>query len=120
MLVATAVLAGCSPPGPEATQPDGPASVSFLGEELLRIQFDMARHPDPAEARALTDCAAAEAMLLQDLGYARHVRTTMSEEAGISRLDAVYTVSPTEPAGDFVIVAETVAAECRDQGTTGV
>lgn len=117
-LFATAMLPACSP----ADQPvePGRSEVLFLDDDLMQVTLDAPGEADPLELRELTDCAAATALLEREADFARHVRTNITEEAGISRADAVYTVSSERPAGDFVIVAVDRAANCRPSETTGV
>lgn len=115
------LVTACATPPP----PDGPVDpvaeplASFLTDDLLQVTLSYTGDPASETLKSLTDCAAVEAILLRGPGYARHVRTTVSEEAGISRADAVYTVSPTLPRGDFVIDADDTAAACRDLETEG-
>lgn len=103
----------------------GEPTVAFLSDDLAHVSWEFrggssGEPGDVVVARAAVECALSEAVMLRGGGFARHVRTTMSEEGGISRADAVYTVSPTLPAGAFVIDAEAVAGTCREQGKTGV
>lgn len=115
-----AALLACAPAEPGPVEPVAEPMASYLTDDLVQVTLDYTGNPDALSVKSLTDCAAAEAVALRGAGFVRHVRTTLTEEAGISRADAVYTVSPTRPAGDFVIDAEAVASDCRDQGTTGV
>lgn len=120
IFVATMALVGCAAENVAPTEPQGKPAVAFLADDLMRIELNVSQPVDPVQIRQLTDCAAAEALAEKGIGFARHVRTTFAEEAGISRADAVYTISPTLPAGDFVIAASEVSAVCRADGTTGV
>lgn len=118
--VVLATLVACAPAEPGPVEPMAEPVAKYLTDDLVQVTLDYTGDPDAFGVKSVTDCAVAEAVALQGPGFVRHVRTTLSEEAGISRADAVYTVSPTRPAGDFVIDAEAVASECRDKGTTGV
>jgi hypothetical protein len=120
MLMLLALMAGCAEPDPAAGPAAVPPTASFLTDDLLQVTLDFPPETEAEVVRGLTDCAAAEAVLLRGAGFARHVRTTVTEEAGISRADAIYTVSLTLPRGTFSIDAEAVATSCREQGNTGV
>ena len=61
-------------------------------------------------------CIAANYAISQGNLFARHVRTTLTEEAGLWRADAVYTISPELPPGLQTLEAEVVAADCAEQG----
>jgi len=61
-------------------------------------------------------CAAAQYALIRGFGFARHVRTSVQEEAGIWAADAVYTVSADRPDGLQNIEAETAVADCQENG----
>lgn len=117
--ILAAALAGCAAVGAEPLAAEGPVTAAFLDADLLRVTLGVRGQADPEWLRRQTDCAAAAALIGHASNFARHVRTTVTEEGGISRADAVYTVSPTLPAGPAVIDAESVAAHCREQGTTG-
>ena len=89
-----AATVGCAPAEPVPIAPVGQPVTSYLTDDLVQVTLDYTGDPDAEAVKSLTDCAVAEAILLRGPGFARHVRTTVSEEAGISRADAVYTVSP--------------------------
>ena len=120
MLMTMTLIAGCAEADPAAGPAPVPPTASFLTDDLLQVTLEFAPETEAEVVRGLADCAAVEAVLLRGAGFARHVRTTMTEEAGISRADAIYTVSATLPRGEFSIDAEAVATSCREQGNTGV
>ena len=62
------------------------------------------------------ECAAAQYTLIRGYGFARHVRTQVSQEGGIWRGDAVYTISESIPRGLMTLDAEVVAADCAVNG----
>ena len=62
------------------------------------------------------ECAAAQYTLIRGYGFARHVRTNVTEEGGIWRADAVYTISPSLPKGLKTIDAEVTAFQCAERG----
>jgi hypothetical protein len=67
-------------------------------------------------ARDYASCVAAGYALRQGFAFARHVRTTVSEEGGVWLGDAVYTLSPALPPGERLIDAETKIAACGESG----
>ena len=99
---------------------DSPVDVTYLDADLVIVAVEIEGVPEAEGLREVTDCALAEALLDGEARYARHVSTNITEGSGISRADAVYTVSTARPAGDFVIVAEERAAACRPVESTGV
>ncbi|MEM9476331.1 MAG: hypothetical protein AAGA71_13635 [Pseudomonadota bacterium] len=112
------VLAGCA-----ASEPVAQGEISYegglatlLADDLLQVTVEMRGPATRADLRAYSDCAAADAALFKGLNFARHVRTTVAEEAGLARADAVYTVSTTLPAGLQTIDAATQSAACRELG----
>ena len=121
------LVPSCAMPSGEVSMAEAPgqeAQVTFLAGDLVQVVAEIpdARRSAVATGETARDrigCALSEAMLAEGTGFARHVRTTLGEEAGILRVDAVYTVSKVRPAGDFVIVAEEVAAACRAAEATG-
>ncbi|MEL6645297.1 MAG: hypothetical protein AAFQ79_15305 [Pseudomonadota bacterium] len=110
--------AGCAPSEPVA---EGPVSyeggvVTLLTDDLMQVVVSMGGPATRDDLRVYTDCAAADAAVFKGLGFARHVRTTVLEEAGLARADAVYSVSKTLPAGVQTIDAATQAETCRELG----
>ena len=90
--------------------------TALLEGDLVRFRVDMRGARDGQDVQEYADCAAAQYALIRGFGFARHVRTNLSEEGGIQRGDAVYTVSPAIPGGIRTIDAEVTLAECRMQG----
>lgn len=130
MLGAGAVLAGCLPPAYERrAEPVGPIEAvdaqhlgietRLLDNELvsfavqLRPNFDV---PGDIAVEDYARCAAAQYAVIRGYGFTRHVRTLVSEEAGIWRADAVYTISPALPQGERTIDAEVTVADCQLRG----
>lgn len=131
MVVAGLALAGCQLPssnvnggiGNPATGPDLQFMPEYRGvqtrlleDDLVNFLVEMRGARDRADVAAYADCAAAQYALIRGFGFARHVRTTAYEEAGIWQGDAVYTVSPTLPRGTRTIDAEVKVADCAEQG----
>ncbi len=114
-------LAACVPAEPQETAPVyRGATVSFLAGDLAQVLVETDAGADAQVLRGYADCALAEAMTLNDTEFARHLRTLTSEEAGIARADAVYTMSTTRPEGDFVLDGARTRAACAEKGIPGV
>lgn len=123
-MVAVALVCGavataaCAPTEPVA---EGPVTyeggmATLLADDLLQVMVEMGGPVTRDDLRVYADCAAADAAVFKGLSFARHVRTTVYEEAGLARADAVYTVSATLPAGVQTIDAATQAQTCRELG----
>ncbi|MFK7938962.1 MAG: hypothetical protein AB8B82_06255 [Roseovarius sp.] len=120
VLAALGVLGGC-----EATEPaaDAPFAPDYRGIETGLLDGDLVNfHVEMTGARSNEDvatyarCAAAQYTLIRGYGFARHLRTSVSEQGGIWRGDAIYTISPDLPDGLKTIDAEVVAANCAENG----
>jgi hypothetical protein len=116
-LMGMLVLTGC------AGEERAAAAPAFLGSEAIRltddlvnIRADSSGGEGARTARDYADCVAAGHAVSRGFGFARHVTTTLSEEGGIWRADAVYTLSPAIPEGVRTIDAETKVAACGDIG----
>lgn len=118
-------LAACAPAqgaGTRAPQ-DGTAPV-YHGVETRLLEGDLVDFRVAVSGEAAAEetvvayatCAAAQYALIRGYGFARHVRTNVSEDGGIWRADAVYTISPALPRGLRTIDAEVTVADCADQG----
>lgn len=115
-----AALAACA----EAAAPDAAEKLVYSGVETQLLEGDLvnfrvavsgAAASEPAVV-AYATCAAAQYTLIRGYGFARHVRTNVSETGGVWRADAVYTISPALPRGLRTIDAEVTVADCADQG----
>ena len=118
-------LAGCgtAAPQPEAEVLGAPEDAIYWGVQtqlldgdLVHFVVTMENARDAADAIAYARCAAAQYTLIRGMGFARHVRTTVSERGSLWQADAVYTVSPSLPRGFRTIDAEVAAADCLEQG----
>ncbi|MBO6775932.1 MAG: hypothetical protein JJ897_10580 [Marinibacterium sp.] len=105
------------------TGPDIVAVSDYLGIQTSLLDGDLVQFgarlrggdsPEPAAEYA--ECAAAQYALIRGYGFARHLRTNVTEEAGIWTADAVYTISPSLPPGLRTIDAEVVVAACAENG----
>lgn len=106
----------------EAAQP-APFAPVYEGIETRLLDGDLvnftvqmrgARGPDDVEQYA--ECAAAQYALIRGYGFARHLRTNVTEEGGLWRGDAVYTISAALPRGLKTIDAEVTALACAETG----
>lgn len=114
-------LAAC---GGDATVSSGApqyrwAEALRMTEELVNVIVGVDTSEDENGeiiARDYAACVAAGYALRQGFAFARHVRTTVSEEGGVWVGDAVYTLSPALPPGERLIDAETKIAACGESG----
>ncbi|MGB3407370.1 MAG: hypothetical protein WBA67_07730 [Jannaschia sp.] len=88
----------------------------LLEGDLVNFIVTMKGARDGADVDDYARCAAAQYALIRGFGFARHVRTTVQEEGGLWRADAVYTVSPDLPRGLRTIDAEVAVDNCRSLG----
>jgi len=88
----------------------------LLDDDLVNFRVAMTGARGGDDVTAYAECAAAQYTLIRGYGFARHVRTTVEEEGGIWRGDAVYTISPGLPRGSRTIDAEVTAAACAEAG----
>lgn len=112
-------LAGCSAPIVTAERliPEYRAiQTNLLAEDLVQFEVEMTNALSVRDVEDYAQCAAAGYTLIRGWGFARHVRTQVSEEANVWQADAVYTISPDLPQGIKTIDAEVVAAACKDKG----
>jgi len=113
MAVATSAFAGCAA-GPQAEtgpQYDGYSSL-IIDDGLVNFLVTMRGVEAREQITDYADCIAAGYALERGNGFARHVRTNVSKEAGIWRADAVYTISPTLPQGLRTIDTEVAVQNC--------
>lgn len=119
---AAITLAACQPSdeGPTLEQAP-PASYDgvqtrLLDDDLVNFRAQMTGVATRADLDAYARCAAAQYTLIRGYTFARHVRTSITEEGGVWAADAVYTISPDLPRGLQTLEAEVVAADCVEQG----
>jgi hypothetical protein len=115
------VTASCDAPG--TVPADRTVAPDYLGVSITEldpalVQFvaevkGVARRED---ATTYARCAAAGYAVSKGFGFVRHVRTKVSEQGGIWRADAVYTISPNLPDGLRTIDAEVTVSDCTEQG----
>ena len=116
------VAAACAPTEPVAQGPVTYESgmATLLADDLLQVMVEMGGPVTRDDLRVYADCAAADAAVFKGLSFARHVRTSITEEGGVLVADAVYTISPELPRGLQTLEAEVVAADCAEQGIPSV
>lgn len=88
----------------------------LLDGDLVNFRVEMSGARDREDVARYAECAAAQYTLIRGYGFARHLRTTVADQAGIWRGDAIYTISPDLPDGLKTIDAEVVAADCAENG----
>ncbi|MGC3936620.1 hypothetical protein ACOTTU_02320 [Roseobacter sp. EG26] len=118
-LISPLALAACAPPVPVAEDfiPEYLGAESkLLGEDLVQVNVAMTKARVPANVQRYATCAVAQFALTQGYGFARHLRTNVTEEGGVWAADAVYTISPTLPDGLATIDAEVTVAACKETG----
>ena len=87
-----------------------------LDETLINFRVTMRGARTNADVADYAKCAAAQYALIRDFGFARHLRTNVSKEAGLWSGDAVYTISAALPRGSVTIDAEVAVQECVELG----
>ena len=92
------------------------ATAESLDTDLAQVLVQMEGARGPGDVTDYAQCAVAAFAVSEGLGYARHLRTNIDEEAGVWRADAVYTVSPEQPRGLQTIDAKATVAECLELG----
>jgi len=120
---AAIALAGCMEQGQTVADVTAAPAPEYLGVEtrliegdLVNFLVDMKGVRVKEDLTSYVDCAAAQYAVIRGYGFARHVRTTVVEQGGIWRADAVYTISSALPDGIKTIDAEVVLAACVDNG----
>ena len=125
------LLAGCTASDGETAEPAQSAQAMpapvyagietlLLDDDLVNFVVRMRQVGDPVQLRLYSECAAAQYTVIRGYEYLRHVRTQVSEEAGIWRADAVYTISPDLPRGLQTIDAAFTVALCKRSGVPTV
>lgn len=123
ILALTGLLAGLAACA-DAAAPDAASRPVYSGVTTQLLEGDLVNFSvavsggtaDEAAVVAYATCAAAQYALIRGYGFARHLRTNVSETGGVWRADAVYTISPALPRGLRTIDAEVTVADCADQG----
>ena len=118
-LLTLAALASCeAAPDPEATFTPLYEGVEtrLLDGDLVNFFVTMRGARGAEDVDSYAQCVAAQYALIRGYGFARHLRTNVTEEGGLWRGDAVYTISAALPPGLKTIDAEVVALACAENG----
>ena len=116
---ATLLVSACADPVPTAEDfiPDYQGvETTLLDGDLVQFNVAMTKALTNNDVADYARCAAARYTLIRGYGFARHVRTNVTQEGGIWRGDAVYTISPSLPRGLKTIDAEVTTSECVEKG----
>ncbi|THD82835.1 hypothetical protein E7811_11790 [Aliigemmobacter aestuarii] len=121
LATAPAVLAACAQGGADVARKDAMPfyrgiETVLLDGDLVSFRVAMAGAQGPEDVEAYARCAAAQYALIRGFGFARHVRTTVAQNNGTWRGDAVYTISAALPAGFRTIDAEVTVRDCGERG----
>ncbi|MDX5401809.1 MAG: hypothetical protein LPK02_05555 [Rhodobacterales bacterium] len=118
-LLGAGVLAGCGDAAPDqvafAPAYDG-VETRLMDGDLVNFRVTMRGARDNEDVAAYAECAAAQYALIRDYGFARHLRTNVTQQGGLWSGDAVYTISAQLPRGLQTIDAEVVVAHCAENG----
>ncbi len=123
LFLAPVMLGACAPQVPTAEDfiPEYKGvETTLLDGDLVQFNVAMTKALSTDDVANYAECAAAQYTLIRGYGFARHVRTNVSQEAGIWRADAVYTISPSLPRGLKTIDAEVTAQNCAELGIPAV
>ncbi len=111
--------AAVAPAEARVDQPYDPAyegiDTRLLDGDLVNFHVRMRHARDRDDVADYAECAAAQYALIRGYGFARHLRTNVSQEAGLWQADAVYTISAALPNGLRTIDAEVVVADCAER-----
>ena len=119
LALAPLAVAACEPSVPVASDfiPEYKGvETKLLDGDLVQFNVAMTKALTGQDVADYAECAAAQYTLIRGYGFARHVRTNVSQEGSIWRGDAVYTISPSLPRGIKTIDAEVVVANCVEKG----
>lgn len=111
-------LGACAPAGPVSGGKPVYLGIQtqLLEDDLVGFQVSMRNAGGPEAVEAYGRCAAAQYALIRGFGFARQIRTTIDERAGLWRGDAVYLISAALPPGLRTIDAEVTVRDCGDLG----
>jgi hypothetical protein len=119
MALAALAVAACEPAVPLASDfiPEYKGvETALLDDGLVQFNVAMTNAQSNDDVADYAACAAAQYTLIRGYGFARHLRTNVTQEGGLWRGDAVYTISASLPRGIKTIDAEVVAANCAERG----
>ena len=84
----------------------------MLDVDLVNMHVSMTGAREPADVVKYVECAVAGYTLQRGYGFARQIRTNVTNEAGLWAADAVYTISATLPEGLRTIDADITVQNC--------
>jgi hypothetical protein len=119
VVISALALSACAEgrEGARALSPDyAGIETRLLDGDLVNFRVAMRGARDDRDVERYAECAAAQYALIRGYGFARHVRTLVTEEGGTWRGDAIYTISAALPRGLRTIDAEVTAANCAENG----
>jgi hypothetical protein len=94
----------------------GGIETRLLDGDLVNFNVTMFGARNGEDVSRYAECAAAQYTLIRGYGFARHLRTSVEEDAGLWNADAVYTISSALPDGLRTIDAEVTVAACTENG----
>lgn len=92
------------------------AETRLLDDDIVNFRVRMAGTESATDVAEYAECVAAQYTLIRGFGFARHVRTTVSQEDETWLADAFYVISAALPRGRRQIDAEVVVAACVENG----
>ncbi len=120
MALAATLMAGCAAERPLDALSSAPvyrwAETIRMSQDLVNVRVGVEAAGTGEAVAEYAACVASRYALDQGFAFARHVRTSVSEEGGLWQGDAVYTMSPDLPEGLRTIDAETKVAACGESG----
>ena len=120
LVAASAALTACAQAVQVAQTAFAPSydgiETLLLDGDLVNFRVSMRGARDNEDVAAYARCAAAQYALIRGFGFARHLRTNVTETGGNWRGDAVYTISEVLPRGSKTIDAEVAVSDCGEQG----
>jgi len=117
-LLTLSLMVACVPTGTPATQkadfqPEYLAvDTRLMKPELVNMIVSMRGARSAIDVMAYVECTAAQYTVIRGQGFARRVKTQISEKNGIWTADAIYTLSGAHPGGRDVIDAEVTVDDC--------
>ena len=92
----------------------GGVETRLMDGDLVNFRVIMLGARTTQDVTDYAECAAAQYALIRGYGFARHLRTNVTEQGGLWRGDAVYTISAQLPRGLRTIDAEVVVSQCAE------
>ncbi|MDO5529554.1 MAG: hypothetical protein Q4F71_09140 [Paracoccus sp. (in: a-proteobacteria)] len=86
------------------------------GDDLVRVTVNLRRGVDDSVALAYATCSLAAWADRGPARYARHIRSLSANRSGVMALEAVFTMSRTQPMGLRVMETRQTLQDCRARG----